>query len=883
MCPNGSLADMLKKRKCLTLPEIRRFVIQICGAVKYLHTRHVVHRDLKTGNLFLDANMNVQVGDFGLAALLVTEKEMEVKRRTTMCGTPNYLAPEILEKGKGHNEKVDLWSIGVITYTLAVGKAPFHASSKEEIYKKLKQGEYKWPELSATHNDISTDLRNTVASLLVPEEERPEPDDIISQPFFRMGYVPHHIPVASREKIPQWTEVSLPSKAARDQGFTDSWYSLCKEAGVGKTPDGISFKLNRGRKIKSIVHDFQKEAQLGTAPVMPIPKDTVYISTVSDWNVTGSPEPEDSEGLRPLTRAIREISHNEVAKPRTMLPSERRIVRDAEAMPPPSRPVSRVAARSGTVRRAARTISEEAAKAGESVKIASDPEPVPAPATRISRTRIATSNPVSSTLRETNTISSARPQPSRSQSSESTMDKPQRTTSIKRSADASLARRPRATIKKAERPVSPPPPGPYATLDELKQTSPQRRPRRKAPTPEVVEVLSDHDSEERPAAQALSLPPPPRMSKTLPRPRRVVSPPDAHPNTDPTTVLDRLTRFRDNLANAISNSPSLARQTSRPDAKDAENLPFVCKWVDYSVKHGVGYVLKDGTVGCVFNASAKHNTPVTHVYNHDGRRWLAKLRKDLENSEIVPLEILEDRAEDGIIHKVYKGLGSVKEGPLAAEAARRKTLSVLWAKFGRYMCQSLEGDVGMGGSAEGKNNDSFVRFYQRIGNVGLWVFADGAMQCHFPDHTKLVIAASGDLVSATCISPEAAEYLRAHMDLLPHHITGREILADSVQGLLHESNRVRARVVRANDIDTKLKFINNVVGQWIRNGGLGRLDTDADVVAELAASGKDSVRAEKLYWEGMMVKDQARKIERVTVGRLGGDVRESEKVVTAAK
>ena len=109
---------MLKKRKCLTLPEIRRFVIQICGAVKYLHTRHVVHRDLKTGNLFLDANMNVQVGDFGLAALLVTEKEMEVKRRTTMCGTPNYLAPEILEKGKGHNEKVDLWSIGVITTRL---------------------------------------------------------------------------------------------------------------------------------------------------------------------------------------------------------------------------------------------------------------------------------------------------------------------------------------------------------------------------------------------------------------------------------------------------------------------------------------------------------------------------------------------------------------------------------------------------------------------------------------------------------------------------------------------------------------------------------------------------------------------------------------------
>lgn len=859
MCPNGSLADMLKKRKCLTLPEIRRFMIQICGAVKYLHTRHVVHRDLKTGNLFLDAKMNVQVGDFGLAALLVTEKEMEVKRRTTMCGTPNYLAPEILEKGKGHNEKVDLWSIGVITYTLAVGKAPFHASSKEEIYKKLKQGEYKWPELSATHNDISTDLRNTVASLLVPEEERPEPDDIISQPFFRMGYVPHHIPVASREKVPQWSEVSLPSKTARDQGFTDSWYNLCKESGVGKMPDGTAFKLNRGRKIKSIVHDFQKEAQLGTAPVMPIPKDTVYISTVSDWDISGTPEPEESDVSKSLARGMREISLNEVAKPRSRLHTESRIARDTEMMPPPSRPASRVArSATGTVRRAARTISEEAAKASESLKVASDPDT--APIYRASRTRIATSTTTTSTLRESNAISSAGHQTSQSQTAESSEAKPQRTTSIKRSADASLARRPRQTVKRAERPVSPPVTGPYATLDELKQVDPLRRPRRKAPQAEVVEILSDPEPEEKVSAQPLSLPPPPRMSKTLPRPRRAQTPPDAHPDTDPTTVLERLTAFRDNLAAAISNSPSLSRQTSCPDPADAQNLPFVCKWVDYSVKHGVGYVLKDGTVGCVFNASAKHNTPVTHVYNHDGRRWLSKLRKDLENSDIVPLEILEDRGQDGIIHKVYKGPGGVKEGQLAAEAARRKTLSVLWAKFGRYMCQSLEGDVGMGGGAK---SDVFVRFYQRIGNVGLWVFADGAMQVHFPDHTKLVLSAAGTLVSATCISAEAAEYLRANGDLLPHHITGREILADTVRGLLHESGRVRARVVRANDLEVKLKFVASVVGQWISNGGLGRLDGDEGIG-----------RGEKLVWEGMMVREQARKVERVTVGRLGGDARE---------
>lgn len=114
ICERGSLADVLRRRKFVTMPEIRRFIIQTCGAVKYLHARHVVHRDLKTGNLFLDHNMNIKVGDFGLAAVVVSKNDIG-HRRTTMCGTPNYLAPEILEKsGRGHNEKVDLWAIGII-------------------------------------------------------------------------------------------------------------------------------------------------------------------------------------------------------------------------------------------------------------------------------------------------------------------------------------------------------------------------------------------------------------------------------------------------------------------------------------------------------------------------------------------------------------------------------------------------------------------------------------------------------------------------------------------------------------------------------------------------------------------------------------------------
>ena len=121
LCSNGSVMDMVKKRRSLSLPEVRRLTVQLCGAIKYMHARNVIHRDLKMGNLFLDQNMDLKIGDFGLAAVLVSPDEYEglskgaVSRRTTLCGTPNYIAPEILEKGKkGHDHKVDIWAIGVI-------------------------------------------------------------------------------------------------------------------------------------------------------------------------------------------------------------------------------------------------------------------------------------------------------------------------------------------------------------------------------------------------------------------------------------------------------------------------------------------------------------------------------------------------------------------------------------------------------------------------------------------------------------------------------------------------------------------------------------------------------------------------------------------------
>lgn len=124
--------DMLRRRHKFTEPESRFYVIQLLGACHYMHTHQVIHRDLKLGNIFLDAKMNVKVGDFGLAALIETEGE----RKKTICGTPNYIAPEVLfDQANGHSFEVDTWSIGVILYTLVIGRPPFQTKDVKAIYK----------------------------------------------------------------------------------------------------------------------------------------------------------------------------------------------------------------------------------------------------------------------------------------------------------------------------------------------------------------------------------------------------------------------------------------------------------------------------------------------------------------------------------------------------------------------------------------------------------------------------------------------------------------------------------------------------------------------------------------------------------------------------
>jgi len=165
LCSNRTLADVVKKRGAMREEEAACYLREVLAATAHLHAMRVIHRDLKLGNLFLTAeglaevekdgpgtdpslgrdaqSCRIKIGDFGLACSL----ENDSQRRKTVCGTPNYIAPEVLmgKQGVGHSYEVDTWSMGVILYTLVYGTPPFQTKDVKLTYKRIRANEYEFP------------------------------------------------------------------------------------------------------------------------------------------------------------------------------------------------------------------------------------------------------------------------------------------------------------------------------------------------------------------------------------------------------------------------------------------------------------------------------------------------------------------------------------------------------------------------------------------------------------------------------------------------------------------------------------------------------------------------------------------------------------------
>ncbi|MCJ1464031.1 Cell cycle serine/threonine-protein kinase cdc5/MSD2 [Pseudocyphellaria aurata] len=920
LCPNGSVMDMMKKRKGLTLPEVRRHTVQICGAIKYMHARNVIHRDLKMGNLFLDRDMNIKLGDFGLAAILATKEECKdvhnssLARRTTVCGTPNYIAPEILKKGKaGHDLKVDIWSIGVIVYAMLTGCPPFQSNSQKEIYEKVRDVKYDWPHDNRCINDIPDEAKDLVACLLKEDaEQRPEPDEIVSHPFFSMhggSAIPLNIEASCHNNKPSWLKAEHPRGDVMDKSCSVLPLStLAVQCGVGHLPGNEKpFKVVGGNVELSLFKECLEEEKNEAYPRIPLPKDMVYTSQTAliGWPseqafITQAYLPATVENERQITiqdPAAEDDELQMVLPPiprRAPVQSHAATLRAAQFSSMPSRKVtfqSRAVARgeTGSAKPPISYTSTLRTRRGllNELPMRSVSDPSDARNSETFQNR----KPVPRTTRSKAAISSI-PHPKPKAEPNTTNDQPAKPVSR-------IPEKEKRRGIQEKRIVS-------NVIDELAPIAKRETSNSNGPSGSLP-VRPNESSRSLCSLNGLRIPPsdssrslsslsgqpvwPGESSKkvrgTLISPKDKV---ECISASKPEEVLENLQEIWTEIDKSLRKTttglspPSLVSILIKQ--KNIQNRPTVTKWVDYTNKHGLGYVLTNGAVGCVFKADATSPQSCILVANAEAHLEKREIASYPEKQQVVPkngppVEFVENCAEEGLKRVLVPaaefqlkiGADGIAEkmgpGTTAFDFEKRKKVSY-WGKFGKYMTQKLgkseeelklqliEENTSKNGGRKSQRiaSSSFVRFYQRLGNVGIWGYGDGSFQFNFPDHTKILISDKGAWVDFYHLPNQAADSVRKGVQLDLETLGKRSSIsyptAVMVRGF-HKGADFKD-IIAANDFLAKLEFVKQVVGIWLKCGGLGCL-------------GKDKY----LAWEG--VAEAGRSLVWVSVGSQDEDVR----------
>uniref|UniRef100_A0A8C6IDH7 Serine/threonine-protein kinase Nek4 n=1 Tax=Mus spicilegus TaxID=10103 RepID=A0A8C6IDH7_MUSSI len=180
-CEGGDLYRKLKEQKGQLLPEsqVVEWFVQIAMALQYLHEKHILHRDLKTQNVFLTRTNIIKVGDLGIARVLENHGDMA----STLIGTPYYMSPELFSN-KPYNYKSDVWALGCCVYEMATLKHAFNAKDMNSLVYRIIEG--KLPPMPKVY---STELAELIRTMLSRRpEERPSVRSILRQP-----YIKHHI------------------------------------------------------------------------------------------------------------------------------------------------------------------------------------------------------------------------------------------------------------------------------------------------------------------------------------------------------------------------------------------------------------------------------------------------------------------------------------------------------------------------------------------------------------------------------------------------------------------------------------------------------------------------------------------------------------------
>lgn len=175
----GELYEEIVRRKSFSEKDASNIMKQLFSALSYLHKKGIVHRDLKLENLLITEpnSLDIKLADFGLSKIVAGDA------LTTACGTPFYVAPDIL-LGTGYDSAVDMWACGILLYVLLSGRLPFAADSDAELFKLIIDGDLVWK--SPQFDTISDEAKDLISNLIVVEpRDRFTADEAIQHVFIK--------------------------------------------------------------------------------------------------------------------------------------------------------------------------------------------------------------------------------------------------------------------------------------------------------------------------------------------------------------------------------------------------------------------------------------------------------------------------------------------------------------------------------------------------------------------------------------------------------------------------------------------------------------------------------------------------------------------------
>ncbi|XP_032785376.2 aurora kinase isoform X1 [Daphnia magna] len=189
---NGEMYKFLKRQPHgrFSEPQTANYMAQLADALMYCHAQKVIHRDIKPENLLLGIYGEIKIADFGWSV------HAPSSRRTTMCGTPDYLAPEMIE-GRSHDEHVDLWTLGILCYEFLVGSPPFEEENQDLTYRRICKVDIRFP----AH--LSVGAKDLIAKLLRRKAE----DRIPLKKLLEHPWIVMHLTEEVRSRLPSFQKV----------------------------------------------------------------------------------------------------------------------------------------------------------------------------------------------------------------------------------------------------------------------------------------------------------------------------------------------------------------------------------------------------------------------------------------------------------------------------------------------------------------------------------------------------------------------------------------------------------------------------------------------------------------------------------------------------